>query len=762
MKSRSLEVVCFALVWGLVTACAHGPRETRPAIHKVTLQGASQVPASDTAKKILNTESPFYTLWAPYIFKPQFFDRNAWQADQRRVERYYQSEGYYQAEVTESSVKERPNGTGGLFITTQLGSKLEVDALSTPLRIVDLTLKVDEGKPTHASQVEVHGMEALPPAHQKAALAASTLKPGAIFREQDWEGVKERIQHALRELGYAEATVVGDVQVETTNLTARISMTATPGLRYHFGSVYVALGARPRVSAKRISDEAQGAIKKGAWYSETAMEEAQARVFHMGVFGAVKVTRAAPDRNRQLVPVIVDVREAPFHSLRLGFGGAVDPVHWEARATGEYVDRNFLGDLRKLTVRLKLGYAFLPDPYTVLFNSGRSTATTKSGPIARAEVDLEQPHFLARDISGTLGVEGDRDVQQAYNLWGVRPKVGLVWRPHPAFSITGNFNVEYDRLQGNALLGAGNSAGATPTFALGCATTDCPFLLTFFDETVEWDRRNDKFEPTRGYYLALNLQEGRSLLGVPYDYLRVAPEARGYVPATPKLTFAARVRLGSLYTTDRQPSAIQTRFFSGGNEMRGFGSRRLSPMLALPTTRVYAGGKQPSYTAYDGVLGREKVNGQTVAVGGNGLAETSLEVRYNLVGDLIIAFFFDTGLVTTCPVGQVATTRFVGAKVVTVCEDDPDYVVHNLQYAAGFGFRYRTPVGPVRLDFAYRLGTGNHRTLEVDQPTNGPQVHYPAQGTCFGIKDDPNGNGPRIPGSPEGPCSIQLSIGEAF
>jgi outer membrane protein insertion porin family/translocation and assembly module TamA len=29
--------------------------------------------------------------------------------------------------------------------------------------------------------------------------------------------------------------------------------------------------------------------------------------------------------------------------------------------------------------------------------------------------------------------------------------------------------------------------------------------------------------------------------------------------------------------------------------------------------------------------------------------------------------------------------------------------VKDLQYGAGFGFRYRSPIGPVRLDFGYKI-----------------------------------------------------------
>ena len=43
----------------------------------------------------------------------------------------------------------------------------------------------------------------------------------SIFREEDWEETKELMQQRLRELGYAEAEVGGEVQVDVATHQAR-------------------------------------------------------------------------------------------------------------------------------------------------------------------------------------------------------------------------------------------------------------------------------------------------------------------------------------------------------------------------------------------------------------------------------------------------------------------------------------------------------------------------------------------------------------
>src|SRR5205823_2846955 len=98
-----------------------------------------------------------------------------------------------------------------------------------------------------------------------------------------------------------------------------------------------------------------------------------------------------------------------------------------------------------------------------------------------------------------------------------------------------------------------------------------------------WDRRNDPYEPTHGYYLSLSLQEGGGPLGGNFRYIRALPDVRAYATPVPRLTLAARVRAGTLLTPVGEASPIVTRFYSGGNTMRGFATNRLSPLLALPT-----------------------------------------------------------------------------------------------------------------------------------------------------------------------------------
>jgi translocation and assembly module TamA len=172
------------------------------------------------------------------------------------------------------------------------------------------------------------------------------------------------------------------------------------------------------------------------------------------------------------------------------------------------------------------------------------------------------------------------------------------------------------------------------------------------------------------------------------------------------------------------------RFYSGGgNSMRGFDSRRLSPMLLVPTTDSHGG-----FAATP--LGLERA--ETIPIGGNGLFESSVEGRYRITDSLGVAAFLDMGFVSPGPFDF----------------GDPGFIPRNTLMAVGIGARYLTPVGPIRVDVAHLLDVG------PPLPRIGPANLVPvARPGCFGLFPSRN---PNYAGSPEGQCTFHLSIGEAF
>lgn len=675
----------------LVAACAHPPpTPDAPLIDDLDLEGTKAISEGDTKKRILTTESSWWPVWLPVLGDAQYFDPSAWQADLKRIERYYQTRGYYLAKVVSDEVKETKKGH------------------------VEITAVISEGPAFTIETVKRTGLEDLPAEHRDATLKKLPLEPGQVFEEPKWDDEKNLIASRLRELGYAEVVVTGEAKLDVATAKAELLLEVAAGRRYKFGKIYVV--GEAQVPRERIAEQAGGAITPGDWYSESALVEAQALVTQMGVFGAVKVNRSAPDRELGIVPVVVDVREAPFHTVRFGGGFGLDQVRQEARLVGEFTHRNFLGGLRRFTVRGKLGYAFLPSIWDV----ASSTAGGKHGPVARVLTELEQPRIFFRSLSAQVSLDLSSGLEQAYAYTGGTAKLGFIWRPTSTITVFPSYNLDLYFLTSQVPLG-----GTGPEALFGCPAV-C--AVSYLEQTVEWDRRDSRLEPKTGTYFALSLQEGGGPVGGIFPFFRVSPEARGYLSfgEQKKVTVATRLRLGTLlsFRSDGE-TPILSRFFSGGSGMRGFATRRLSPLLAIARSGATvdpATGKTPA---------------ETLPIGGKGLLEASLEVRWNVWGDLVLAVFGDAGAVTADSLTPAGFGDFVS----------------NIYTAVGFGARYRTPLGPIRVDLAFRLPIGKPLL-----PTD-PTLDFPVNTGCFGLGGAGNAN---FAGSPEGLCAFHLSIGEAF
>jgi translocation and assembly module TamA len=689
------------LLLTLACACATGkPRPDAREVDNLEIKGVDQLDDGDIKAKILTTETPWWEPLWPFDKGPSYFDPNAWQADLRRIERYYQAEGYYQARVLKDEVKNE--------------GKEEVE----------IEVTVSEGKPTTIGSIDITGMEGLPEDHQRRARADLPLKVGEVFREENWAGVKALIQRRLRELGYAQAEVSGEAQVDVDTNKAAVKLQVQTRPRYKFGIIFVATDYNPKVNNQRIIEQAKGAIRMGDWYSESALAEAQARVFAMGVFGAVKVNRGEPDQEGGTVPVVVDVREAPLRSVRLGAGIGVEATRQEGRVLAEWTNRNIFGGLRRLTVKGRAGYAFLPSLYASL-SQGEGT---KSGLIFDATTEFEQPRFVFRDLRLQASLSAEKGLEQAYSFVGGRLRSGVIWQPHPSLSVFPAYNLEVYQLSGTV-----GGTERVPQITLGCreqtsGDSGCGIELSYLEATVEWDRRDDKTKPRSGYYAALSVQGGGGPLFGDFSYIRVLPDVRYYhsFGLEQRLTLAGKLRLGTLIPyrnseTGREQSSIVTRFFSGGgSSMRGFNSRRLSPQIAVVPE------VEP---------GEEPLPAITVPIGGNSLFESTLEARYRVTENLVVASFWDTGYVGRDPL-KLGGTSFQA----------------RLYHAVGLGMRYLTVVGPIRFDIARRLNVGAPLLV------GGTEYTYPDAGTCFGIGKKKS----EYAGAPEGLCTIQLSIGEAF
>ena len=657
---RSAAVLALASALG-ATGClrARGTPE-EPVVAGFRVVGLHAVD-EDALKEKLATQGPSGRIWKD----TSRLDPDALAVDRRRIEAYLRERGYYQARV--EAVEVVPAGRGRVVVT----------------------MRVVEGRPVRVSKVAVNGFDAAAEAQHR--MGALPLRPGDVFSEAAYDRARGAIFSALRSNGWATAEVSQRATVDPEAATAEVTYDVEPGSRWKFGPIFIAgTSALPR---ERLRDQVLGALRPGDWFDDARLAQAQARVFDLGVFGSVRVTRGQPDPGRGTIPVVVAVREAPFRTLRFGPGIGFEAIRWDAHALVGWQDRNFFGELRRVGTEARLGYAWLPSPLR----------TTKQGTVGLIALDYGQPGAFTRYVDVSTRLEVEKGIEQAYDFYSERLRLGLPLRIRSRWTLVPSYNLEVYELSDYGIqFDPGAPQGGRSLE--NCRGSVC--LLTYLEQRIAWDGRDHPVNTRRGLYVAFAVQEGFDLGSYGYQYLRFLPEMRFFLPLGKSAVLAARARVGALVPVHEQGDPpVVARFTAGGPlSMRGYYTKRLAKMV--------------------------RQGNDWVPVGGNGLADGTVELRFDVTGNVGGAIFLDGG--------NVSDASAVPSTWQTAL--DPTL----LQFAAGVGLRYRTPFGPLRLDVAARLP----ERIGTLTSASFPSVPY----TTW-----PDGTPHREP-----ILAVHLSLGEAF
>ncbi|MTI88509.1 MAG: hypothetical protein FH748_11125 [Balneolaceae bacterium] len=151
-----------------------------------------------------------------------------------------------------------------------------------------------------------------------------------------------------------------------------------------------------------------------------------------------------------------------------------------------------------------------------------------------------------------------------------------------------------------------------------------------------------------------------------FSFQKVTLDARKYTPLTQDIVLAKRFRGGIIYYAAQDSLPSDIRIYNGGtNSVRGWNRLQLGPKRA--------------------VFDEEGVFDEYVSIGGRATFSfnTELRIRLNsIIKGLGVATFLDGGQVWR-NVSDIGTVK--------------------LQYGAGAGLRYQSPIGPLRFDLAYKL-----------------------------------------------------------
>ncbi len=496
---------------------------------------------------------------------------------------------------------------------------------------------------------------------------------GDRWDEALYDQSKRAIEDALAEASYARSNLHGRVEINPTNRTARIDFDIDPGPSCVIGPVTVTgtghLPTRPIFGA--------ALLRPGETYHQSDIDTAQRAVYALGAFSSVEVVPKVPPTTSTSRVIPIEIRVVPGRLTRFGFGGGlqngtlstvsgetVATPQWDVHLLGVYENRNLFGGLRRLRVEERPRLIFqntFPSTSGIYYQPPTPAPTpTMPMPVPPPQVQLTSPelgNLLKLDFRQPAFIE-PRTGLVLSALWDLGPDPFQGYFRHQIDARLGPERTFFDqRLY--AFVGIHeNLMHVTDPGPLDPSQVPSSYQDMFLEQDLRLDLRDDPRNPTRGAYFSVGVQEAGYFLPASWNYIRVTPEARGYVPLPLGFVLAARFGIGATIITHADSSLDDT-----------------SAVLGPDLYRLRGGGPNSNRGFFPGDLG------QNGTEGGTRRWEGSVELRVPITESFGFAVFADAG--------DVSQTKY--------------FRWNYLHLSAGAGLRYQTIVGPIRFDVGYRV-----------------------------------------------------------
>ena len=577
----------------------------------------------------------------------------------------------------------------------------QVDTVLTPQKLgTAVEFRIVEGTPTVISSLAV--------TQRATVLSAAELDEAVTLAQGDplsliaLDTTLSRLRSAVWNHGY------GDVRIDTAvprpdaahNVAVRIDI--DPRWITRVGSVQFEGNTYLGASTLR-----RGLLlTPGSLYTRDAVLESQRRLFQSpAVARAIVITPAAGDSVKTLTMAI---SETPGRQVALTAG--FNTIEYGQAAA--QVRLNSLGAGRWLSLRATAGN-LLGEQLSgkAIFRSGLPGEVTGDPqgffrPTYQASATLTQPWIAGPRTSAALtAFAGRRSVANVVIDEDAGASVGIVRELGMRFPVGLNYRMETTRVEGTAVYfcaGYGICDAATRT-ALMKRQRLAPVGMS------AWiDRSDDLENPSKGYTAVVDAEHASSITGSTFAHSRISGDGSYYrsFGATkvvadieqPRKMLAVHVRGGFVrpLASDRANLGIadpgdgilhpRARFYAGGMQsVRGFAENELGPTVLQARQGSLLAVGCTNARISDGTCDASAVPNSelfTRPIGGSSVIEGSAELRIPVLKALGAVVFLDGAYVGTSGLSSIGHGR--GA------------------ITPGAGFRFRSPLGVLRMDIGLR------------------------------------------------------------
>jgi outer membrane protein insertion porin family len=555
------------------------------------------------------------------------------------------SEAYVKRDITTIEDLYESNGFRDAKITSRL-----VDDFKGRAGDLAVFLTIDEGPQYIVSSLDIQGAKTLDLTKIRGSLNSQT---GQVFSEFNVAADRETIIREYGRNGFPNASFEWTAKPGVSPHTIDLQFTIDEG-RQQFVRQVVTSGletTRQGLVAKQMVN-----LNPGDPLSPAAMADTQRKLYDLGIFSQVDMAIQNPDGNEAGKYVVYNLDEARRYSITTGFGLQFARIGGSNAIT----DLSDPGGAPGVVPQVSLAVSRLN-----LFGSGQTLSL--QGVLSTLQRRAVLNYFVPRifdtpKLDATFSILYD-DTYDVRTFQSKREEATAKLAQHVSKPITIFYDFSYRKvgvsdLKINPLL--------LPQLAQSVR-------VGIAEINVIQDRRDDPLDPHKGIYNTLDVGVATRYFGSQTSFARILGRNATYYRLGEKLVLARETQVGlqpafaiPANSEAGDPIPLAERFFGGGgNTQRGFPENQAGP--------------------------RDTLTG--FPLGGSALFFNNTELRFPLYGANINGVLFEDA-------GNIYSS--LGAISFRVDQRNPedfDYMVH----AVGFGIRYRTPIGPLRLDLAYSI-----------------------------------------------------------
>jgi outer membrane protein insertion porin family len=552
--------------------------------------------------------------WYRFLSTSDTYDPDRLAYDQELLRKFYLSHGYADFRVRSAVAELTPSRSG--FVVT-------------------FTLR--EGHRYRFGKIGVNiKMRNLPPSK---VLPLLKIHQGQWYDSDNLQQSITALTNALGNLGYAFVDIEPRIVLRRKTRTVDVTLDVKEGPRVYVQRIDIVGNVRTldRVIRREML------LVEGDAFNATKLQRSKERIKRLDFFKKVEITHrrgSAPDKT--IITVSVEEQSTGSLSLGAGFSTSDGPL-----ADINLHERNFLG--RGQDVRI---------------------GTVVSFRSQQVELNYTEPYFLNRPLAAGFDLFEVKTSPTASFFSGVTP-------PYQQFSYGGALRAGYQitrhlRQTLKYTLRSDDILNVQPTASLFIALQSGTHLTSSVGQVLLYDRRDDRLNPTRGYFAALGNDFAGTGFGV--KFIRNKINFGYYYPVAPEWILTFQGEAGDIFGWGGEPVFIQDRFFVGGDNFPGFQTAGIGPRDSISEDALGGNEYYVGHVSLHVPLGLPKELGLSGRV-------------FSYFGSLLS---IDQKNIALAP----AQLIFTGGREPQVID------LSAIRATAGIGVAWKSPLGPVRLDFA--------------------------------------------------------------